>query len=461
MVFSSLTFIFVFLPLALALYYAVPFRAKTLVILIASYVFYAWWRVDFLILIAAMSVFTYGMAHIALNAPRESQRRLALTAGIVVDLGLLGYFKYAMFFGGNLSVLSQGITGQGFDIPDIILPIGISFHTFQSISYLIDIYRKDARPARTVFDFMAFGALFPQLIAGPVLRYKDIADQFEYREHTYELFARGIYRFALGLGMKVLIADSVAPIADAVFGMSAPTMAESWLGTAAYSIQLLFDFMGYSSMAIGLGLMMGFRIMENFDAPYRSRSITEFWRRWHISLSSWLRDYLYIPLGGNRKGPRRTYINLMLTMILGGLWHGAAWTFILWGLWHGGLLALERALGWQNGKSLLRWGMTLVLVMLGWTLFRAVTLPDALAMYAGMIGLNGLSLTADVAWQITPLALTMLVVGWTLALTPVKEIFAAAQQRAVMRNAIATTLFVVAVSRLAASSYSPFLYFQF
>ena len=291
------------------------------------------------------------------------------------------------------------MTGLGFapfTWAPILLPIGLSFFIFHAISYLVDIYRKEEPPTRNLLDFAAFIALFPHLIAGPVLKYNLLADQFLSRTHTLEKFSYGATRFMTGFAKKVLIADTIAPLVTATFNQTSPSFFDSWLGALAYTLQLYFDFSGYSDMAIGLAAMMGFKFPENFNHPYISRSITEFWRRWHMSLSSWLREYLYIGLGGNRKGRARTYVNLALTMVLGGLWHGANWTFILWGTWHGGILALERRMKeaklWQPRPAWLTIPGTMLLVILGWVMFRADNVPDAFRMYRGMLGLNGVSL---------------------------------------------------------------------
>jgi alginate O-acetyltransferase complex protein AlgI len=359
-----------------------------------------------------------------------------------------------------------------------ILPIGISFYIFQSISFLIDVYRGDAPPARRFVDFAAFISLFPQLIAGPVLRYKDLADQFENRTHSLDKFSEGARRFMTGFAKKVLIADTVAPLADAVFALEEPSMAEAWLGALAYTVQLYFDFSGYSDMAIGIGLMLGFRFIENFNFPYISRSITEFWRRWHISLSTWLRDYLYIPLGGNRKGRIRTYVNLFLTMVLGGLWHGANWTFVIWGAWHGGIMAIERMAGIGGGtdepgrraRRILQTAVTFFLVILGWVMFRAAHVESAMAMYEGLFGFNGFAISERMGWQITGLSLSALWIGlFVIFAGPILHGYAgqvqsgqkAERRREVIIQVGIMMLFVLAVLRLLAQSYSPFLYFQF
>ena len=302
MVFSSAIFLMLFLPLFLAIYYIVPWRFKSLVILLGSYAFYAWWRVDFVLLFGVVTFFSYFVSLKIVAANNDKLKKRWLTVGIVGDLGVLGYFKYANFGVDSLNTALISAGFEPFSIAHVILPIGISFYIFQAVSYLIDIYRGDADLADDFLDFAAFIALFPQLIAGPVLRYKDIAHQFHGRTHTWSKFNEGAVRFSMGFCKKVLIADTIAPVADMMFAVADPSFAESWLGILAYAAQLYFDFSGYSDMAVGLGLMMGFRFMENFNHPYISRSITEFWRRWHISLSSWLKDYLYVPLGGNRKG---------------------------------------------------------------------------------------------------------------------------------------------------------------
>ncbi|MEO0390241.1 MAG: MBOAT family protein [Pseudomonadota bacterium] len=465
MIFSSPIFVFGFLPCFLALYYAVPRTWRSAVILLGSYAFYGWWRLDYLALIFGMSVVSYLAAEAAHRHAGTQRGTWAMRLGVGFDLAVLGYFKYTMFALTGLSDLSQALGGADITIPAIILPIGISFHTFQSISYIVDVARKDAPPARNVVDFLAFGSLFPQLIAGPVLRYKDLAHQFEHRVHSPAIFLTGMARFGQGLAMKLLIADTVAPLADRAFTNPAPTAAEAWLGAGAYSVQLLFDFAGYSAMAIGLGLMIGFRFMENFDAPYRSHSITEFWRRWHISLSLWLRDYLYLPLGGNRHGQARTYINLWLTMVLGGLWHGANWTFILWGMWHGLWLALERALGAKTQASvwppLLAWPVTILIVMLGWVMFRAETVSHALRMYAGMSGAYGWRLPQQTAWQLQSVELAALIVGAVLSVFGRTLAGYLSVAPSALRHSGSAALLATSCLAVVAQTHSPFLYFQF
>ncbi len=476
MVFSSEIFLFLFLPLFLGLYYLIPFRFRSALILVGSYLFYGWWRFDFLLLLFLTTLWTYGFGHlIGSNLGTQKARRYC-AIGVVGCLSVLGVFKYLNFFIDSFAAL-LGTDAAGLDIHwRLILPIGVSFYVFHCISYLVDILREDAKPTRNFFDFAAFIALFPQLVAGPILRFKDLAHQFEHRVHSAQKFADGMAWFAIGLGKKVLIADSIAPLADLAFSTPDPSAPLAWAGAIAYMLQLYFDFSGYSDMAMGLGLMMGFQFRENFNAPYISASITEFWRRWHISLSVWLRDYLYIPLGGNRISERRTYINLFTVMVLGGLWHGANWTFVLWGVWHGGWLAAERWLGTaMQPRNAQRIALTLVIVIIGWVMFRAADLGEALAFYGGMVGMNGFDIPVDVALQITReslliMALAILICG---AEPVVRDVV---QQRYYVPSGASGTLaatdtlvpalvtsliFALSVMRLAEQSFSPFLYFQF
>lgn len=479
MVFASLVFLTIFLPLFLGVYYLVPFRRKSLVILVGSYVFYGWWRMDFLLLFFGVTLVNYLICHKLLKERNATRKKRWLALGVAGNLCTLGYFKYFNFGVAAMNAL-LGATGESpLIFTHVILPIGISFYIFHSISFLIDVYRGDAKLSGSFVDFAAFIALLPQLIAGPVLRYKDVAPQFLQRTHSWAKFNEGAIRFMLGFAKKVLVADSLAPIVDAVFSQPDPSLADAWLGAIAYTVQLYFDFSAYSHMAIGLGLMMGFRFMENFNHPYISRSITEFWRRWHISLSTWLRDYLYIPLGGNRKGEKRTYFNLLTTMFLGGLWHGANWTFILWGIWHGSILAIERLIGGKKGTpypKLLALPITLVMVVTGWVMFRAADVTNAMGMYAGMLGMHGTAFSDTIAWQVTPLHwATLIAAGLIIAISPryihvkarsavnAKVNFgaewAAHMPRGEQLGIIA--LFALAFCKLIAQSHSPFLYFQF
>ncbi len=482
MVFSSETFLFLFLPLFLAAYYLTPARAKSYTILAGSYLFYAWWRVDFLGLLFATTAFSYlvGQQIARLKDIDPGRAKIWLWIGVAGCLGVLGVFKYLNFFIDSFAALF-GTDADGLGIHwRLILPIGISFYVFQALSYLIDVYRGDARADAKFIDFAAFIALFPQLIAGPILRYKDLEHQFRHREHSAEMFADGMARFLIGLAKKVLLADAVAPLADLAFqGSGEVGMALAWAGAIAYMLQLYFDFSGYSDMAIGLGKMMGFNFLENFRFPYISRSITEFWRRWHISLSNWLRDYLYISLGGNRKGPGRTYVNLMAVMVLGGLWHGANWTFVLWGLWHGGLLAAERATGHGKRAAGYLWSLplTLVLVLIGWVMFRAEDVTQGFELYAAMLGANGWIGDPALWQQVTRESVAFACIAalvcviepriWRLYETggPTAQADGTATRGGVLVQAAVTSALMLvgaaAVMKLAEQSFSPFLYFQF
>ena len=473
MVFSSETFLFLFLPLFLAIYYLTPMRFRSVTILIGSYIFYGWWRIDFLGLLFLTTLWTYFFGRRIGAAQTARAAKTYLIIGLTGCLGVLGVFKYLNFFIDSFAML------WGRDAADLgvhwqlILPIGVSFYVFHAVSYLVDVYRKDAVATARFFDFAAFIALFPQLVAGPILRFKDLTGQFAHREHSLDLFVTGTTIFAIGLAKKVLLADTVAPLANLAFQSPDPSLILSWVGAVAYMIQLYFDFSGYSDMAIGLGLMIGFRFRPNFDMPYISRSITEFWRRWHISLSVWLRDYLYIPLGGNRKGEGRTYVNLLLVMFLGGLWHGANMTFVLWGLWHGSWLALERAMGRSKATDLAGLGATLLIVLLGWVMFRAETVTVALQVYGGMLGLNGLAPGREIALMITRESLVFLLLGVSVAAFEPRLNRVASTRLAPMPDGDLTAmntlvpaflmlgLTVVTVMKLAEQSFSPFLYFQF
>lgn len=472
MVFSSSIFLFLFLPVFLTCYYLTPFKYRSLVIIVGSYLFYAWWRVDFVLLFALVTVWNYLIAkriyiQCAQNKPL-AKRWLIL--GLVGDLGVLGYFKYANFGIESLNNALTSIGASQLPLANVILPIGISFYIFQAISYLVDVYREDTPPAPRFIDFAAFIALFPQLIAGPVLRYKDLAHQFVSREHSVAIFASGVSVFIQGFIKKVVIADNVAPIADLMFTAPSLSFLDAWLGLLAYSIQLYFDFSGYSDMAIGLGLMMGFRFIQNFNQPYISQSITEFWRRWHISLSSWLRDYLYISLGGNRLGQWRTYRNLFLTMLLGGLWHGANWTFVIWGAWHGTILAVERYFKLANytGFSILRWVFTLLLVGIGWVFFRANNLEHAITYLNSMFYPSSIAISVEYAFDISRLAMATIIIACVVILLQgVRQHIAGLNT--LLASPLASNaallcripLFILALMSLIASSYSPFLYFQF
>jgi alginate O-acetyltransferase complex protein AlgI len=467
MLFASPTFLFVFLPACLAAYFACRGMAvKNAVLLGASWLFYAWGEPVYVLLLLAMSGFNYAAA-LAIDAQAEEARRRRVLAGAVaVNLAVLGVFKYAAF---AVSSLDWALRPAGLSIPapHLTLPLGISFFTFHALSYLIDVERRRFPANRNAAEVALYIAFFPQLIAGPIVRYRTIARRLRKRRHSLGRVSAGLRIFVIGLAQKLIIADAVAPLADAVFDHARhPAMGESWLGAGAYALQIYFDFAGYSNMAIGLGVAFGFSLPRNFRRPYASASITEFWRRWHISLSSWFRDYLYIPLGGNRGPGWKTWRNLIVVFLLCGLWHGAAWTFVLWGAWHGVFLSLERA---GLGRWLARaprpaaWAYALMVVTLGWVLFRSADLGRTLDIWAGMAGAHGLggftpatamALTREQAW-LMPLAAVLAVARlprWRLNAGP----FAGWAD-----NLAVAGLAGLSLLQVAAGTFSPFLYFRF
>jgi alginate O-acetyltransferase complex protein AlgI len=391
-----------------------------------------------------------------------------MIVSICTNLSLLGFFKYMAFFQGNANMFLIAIGVEPMPLYNVILPVGISFYTFQSMSYTIDIYRGDAKPARTFLDFACYVSMFPQLVAGPIVRYNTIDDQLRERTHSMERFTRGTARFMMGFSKKVLLANPCGAIADACFqsGDGSLNLLMAWIGIAAYAFQIYFDFSGYSDMAIGLGEMFGFKFPKNFDSPYRATSITDFWRRWHISLSTFLRDYLYIPLGGNRKGVRRTYINLALVMVIGGLWHGAQWTFVIWGAFHGIMLAFERWRGksspYEKLPEPVRIFLTFILVCIAWVFFRAENLEVSLHYFGAMFGLMDVGPQAEVLqasllrpWTLFILAVSTVVV-WAMPQTA-QFVHRIPWYKAV----VIVVLFAVAVVALSAQGFNPFLYFQF
>ncbi|MGZ5984198.1 MAG: MBOAT family O-acyltransferase [Caulobacteraceae bacterium] len=473
MVFSSPTFLFVFLPLAAALYFAARgMAAKNLVLLVLSLAFYAWGEPVIVLVMLGSIGFNYLAARVIDG--REGRARLAaLWAAVATNLLALGVFKYADFIIGNLEAAlhALGAPGLGMKRGQIALPLGISFFTFHALSYLIDVYRRRFPANASLRQIALYIAFFPQLIAGPIVRYRTIARRLAFRRHSWGRASAGLRLVVIGLAMKVLVADPLAPVADAVFDhAAAPGLLAAWTGTLAYTLQIYFDFAGYSLMAIGMGVMFGFSLPRNFDRPYASRSITEFWRRWHMTLSAWFRDYLYIPLGGNRHGALNTYRNLVVVFLLCGLWHGASWTFVLWGLWHGLFLVLERA---GLGRVLKRlpgavgWAYAFVAVMLGWVLFRAPSLQKAAQVWRGLFGLNGAAggLGPDLARVWSPALPALLAVGFGLSVTGLAPLWRwpapGGRLAGVLGGAAVCALLALCILAVAGGGYSPFLYYRF
>ncbi len=467
MVFSTYIFIFVYLPLTLLIYYAIPFRYRALWLVVSSYVFYGWLVPSYCILMATSSAINYYFGHFMMRAKTPGMKKFWLWSAVVGSLGLLGFYKYAgMFSYWANTIASLFVTPESgtniIPILEITLPIGISFFTFQALSYPIDLYRGDAEEAPDFISFASYIALFPQLIAGPIVRYQWIADELRDRTHTPSKFALGLRFFAIGLAKKVMLADLFALAVPIAFGDHQPTFEMAWIGIIGYSLQIYFDFSAYSDMAVGLGLLMGFTFPQNFNSPYKSASITEFWRRWHITLSTWLRDYLYIPLGGNRKGEGRTYINLTIVMLLGGLWHGASIVFMLWGLWHGLLLALERALREDHPLNRMPRSVavmfTNLLVILGWVLFRAENFEQAGRVFKGMFFMLP-SFTLPVEYLSLGLILS-LPLGYIICLYAKNswEMTARMTPTLALRDSALLALSILVVM---ANRTTPFLYFQF
>ncbi|MBC9205465.1 MBOAT family protein [Roseomonas aerophila] len=473
MIFASFEFVFLFLPVYFTLYFLTPAKWRNWPVLILSWLFYAWWRVDFLALLVGVTVFTFAVARLMDASGVESRRgRQLFLLGILGNLGVLGYFKYANFGVATLNDLMSGLGFRPMGWNEILLPIGLSFYVLQSVSYLIDLRRGVVPVSRSFVQYATYKAIFSQLIAGPIVRYAEIAPDLKERTHSLALFGAGARRFMIGFAMKTILADTLSPMVDAIFALPAPTLVESWTGAIAYTLQLFFDFAGYSAMAIGLALMCGFHFPQNFNHPYLSGNIQDFWNRWHMTLGRFLRDYLYISMGGNRRGPIRTYVNLFMTMVIGGLWHGANWTFILWGVWHGGMLALHRFwknLGFRPIPYLIANPILMLCIVLGWVTFRAPTIHSTFGMYAGMLGLNGTGFTDAIAWQITPdqlwtMAIAAVLVYWPVltARTPLAR--PPEENGWALRAAwtVAPMLgFVLGLILLYSRAAVPFLYFQF
>jgi len=469
-VFASVPFLFYVLPLFFAVYFAAPgVRLKNLVLLVVSLLFYAWGQPRFVGVLVVQTALNYALA-LAIGAAQGRLRSAAITAGVAFNLALLGLFKYADFALGTFNAVLGADT---FALPQLALPLGISFFTFHSISYLIDVHRGDVRPSRDPLATGVYITMFPQLVAGPIIRYHTIARALGDRRTTLGRASAGMRIFVIGLAQKVLIADEVARVAEAAFDkLAVPGFADAWLGLSAYTLQIYFDFAGYSNMAIGLGLTLGFAFPRNFRMPYRSRSITEFWRRWHISLSQWLRDYLYIPLGGSRGSTLETYRNLCLVFVLCGLWHGANWTFVIWGVHHGAFLIAERA-GLsgvlRRAPAILAWAYAILAVMSGWVWFRAHDLAHAATYFASLAGLNGNALAIPMRQVMRPAMVVLMMAAAVLAIVPLRLPRWPARNAAPARNGLAAVvdeigmivLLALAVLSIAAGAYSPFLYFRF
>jgi alginate O-acetyltransferase complex protein AlgI len=489
--FTEPTFLFLFLPVLLALYFVRRVHASyaNWLLLIASVIFYAKGGGPFIWLMLGSIAFNYWMA-IAVDRARgpaapESptpglrRARLLLATAVGVNLAVLGMFKYANFFADNVNAMFLALGVHRLAAPRVLLPIGISFFTFHAISYVVDVYRRDAAAQKSPVHAALYLLLFPQLIAGPIIRYREIAGQLARRRVTLDDFAYGVQRFVIGLGKKVLVANIVAGPADQIFALHPADLdaARAWIGIVCYTLQIYFDFSGYSDMAIGLGRMFGFRFPENFRWPYIADTVQEFWRRWHISLSSWFRDYLYLPLGGNRVSPGRVYRNLVIVFFLCGLWHGASWNFVVWGLFHGSFLVMERiglARAMRRIWPPLRHVYLLLVVMIGWVFFRADSLAAAVGFLKAMAGLTVPAASPyTVAWYL-PLDVRLALIAGMVGSAPIVPALAGWRARLEQRAGAARgtlvdaaaavallTVFGVAILHVAARSYNPFIYFRF
>ncbi len=463
MLFSSSIFLFIFLPLVLIVYYG-PLRkcrgAQNIWLLIASLFFYAWGEPWFVLVMIGSILVNWGFA-LWVNACKKNQKSgkgvLALT--VIVNLAILFVFKYLMFTMGII----KAVTGLQLTIPVINLPIGISFFTFQAMSYVFDVHRGRGEIQKNPLNVGLYVSFFPQLIAGPIVRYETVACEIKHRKENLDDFSEGVCRFIVGLGKKVLLSNQLALCADAAFDANAPTTAMAWLGAIAYSLQIYYDFSGYSDMAIGLGRMFGFHFLENFDYPYISRSISEFWRRWHISLGSYFRDYVYFPLGGSRVASKwRLIFNLFVVWSLTGLWHGAAWTFILWGLYYFALIAIEKWTGWDKRiKNIPILGniLTLILVVFGWVLFRSATAGEAFQYLSSMIGMGGTLYDSTALLWLRESA-WCLILGSIFAM-PIAKRFTDKKIFRILSPAMLILIFFLSVSYLIKGGYNPFIYFNF
>ena len=465
MVFSSILFMFIYLPVVLAVYYIVPTKWRNLWLFIVNLVFYGWGEpVYILLMMLSICVNYFNGRMIDKYRSDDKKARRFLVANTVVNLALLVFFKYYNLLAETISLI------PGIALPelDITLPIGISFYTFQTMSYPIDVYRGDADVQKNFISFGTFVALFPQLIAGPIVRYKDIADQLGFRANSVEQFASGVQRFIVGLGKKVLIANNLGLLWDIYAAQTASqlTFAGSWIGALAFSLQIYFDFSGYSDMAIGLGRMLGFEFLENFNYPYIAQSVTEFWHRWHISLSTWFRDYVYIPLGGNRKGLKRQLLNILIVWALTGFWHGASWTFLLWGIYYAIFLIMEKAFllkALEKTPSFIRHVYTVLVAIVGWVVFQTATIDDAFVFYRAMFGMGQAGFISGTDIYYLCSYAVIFIIGIVACLPAGARLFnrLPGKVKAVAAPVLILIVLIISTAYLVDATYNPFLYFRF
>ena len=461
MLFSSIPFLYYFLPAVLLVYFLVPWKLKNTVLLLSSLVFYGWGEPKLLTLMVFTIAMFYFCGLAIEKADSQRKKKLWLTVSVVISLSLLGIFKYADFFIGSFN----GVTGLSVPFLRLALPVGISFYTFQSLSYTIDVYRGAVPAQKNPISFGAYVALFPQLIAGPIVRYVDVARGLEVRTHSWEDTALGLRRFLVGLGKKVILADNFALLMKLFRESTEPSVLFYWMYAIAFMLNIYFDFSGYSDMAIGLGRVLGFRFIETFNYPYLSKSVTEFWRRWHMSLGSWFRDYVYIPMGGNRVSKARWVFNILTVWMLTGLWHGAAWNFVLWGLLFAVLLLAEKWLpGLQKLPAFLRHGYVLLLIMVSFVLFNAESLSQAGNDLRCIFGFGGLPLVSAPALYYLGSYALLFAAGFLGATPLVRDAARKLGQTRVgpaLECVMMTVLLLVCTAYLVDGSFSPFLYFRF
>ena len=467
MLFSSMFFLSVFLPVVILLYFLTGKRYRQHILLVASLFFYGWGEPKNIYIVLLVCLVSYICALAIQKAESPGKRRGILALDVILKLGVLGYFKYLNFLVENVN----HVFSAHFQVQHIVMPLGISFFIFQALSYVIDVYRGDVKAQRNPYKLTLYISFFPQLVAGPIVKYHDIAQDIEDNHSDFADVVYGLQRFIVGLSKKVLLANPLGQIADMIFaeGYTAADASIAWLGAICYTLQLFYDFSGYSDMAIGLGRIFGFHFLENFNYPYIAKSITEFWRRWHISLGSWFREYMYIPLGGNRQGPRRTYINLFLVFCVTGLWHGANWTFVLWGMWHGLFIVAERAWGIKNIQSgpwdVLRHSYTILAIVLGLTMFRTDTVTEGLGMIGAMFGLTTPRvLPQDLLYYLDGHNMLILALAVLFSM-PIRlpewlKAKAGAYVRGIYQLGL-VALLILCMANLASSTYNPFIYFRF
>lgn len=468
MVFSSLVFIFIFLPIVLSIYYLVPYRLKNLILFISSIFFYAWGEPIYIILMIFSIVINYLAALLIKNTIKDkSKRKFIFFTVLLLDISILLFFKYYGFLISNIN----WILGLNLEIRELPLPLGISFYTFQLISYIADVYTNKVKAQKNIIDFGAYISMFPQLVAGPIVQYSDIEKQLKEKEISIDKFGQGVERFIFGLGKKVLIANNLGAIWQQVkvIPIDSLTVLTGWIGIISFTLQIYYDFSGYSDMAIGLGKMLGFEFLENFNYPYMSKSITEFWRRWHISLGSWFKEYIYIPLGGNRRGNIIQFRNLMIVWFTTGLWHGASWNFIVWGLYFGLIIYSEKIFLksiLKNVPDIIAHIYTMILVAIGWIFFDLSSLNDAIQYIKVILGLNSNKLCDNFSLYLISTNLIILIIAIILSTDIINKTIKDIKKRLRERDIflfvfIELIILIISTAYLIGESYNPFLYFRF